>query len=623
MSNITATSISLAYGDRVLLDKVDMCLNGKTKAALAGVNGAGKTTLMRVLAGRQAPDTGVLTLPSDYFIGYMSQSTPVDLDASVFDQAQRAYEAGFAIEDRIAYLDQLHTPQALLDRADLHDTLVAQGFYERRAKIDATLRGLGFHPQQFDQRLGTLSSGWRMRAALAQILLSQIDFLLLDEPSNYLDMEATAWLIDWLKRYPGGYLLVSHDRYFLDQTTKETYEIFCGRIKYYQGSYSQYEVKRQQDLQTLMNQKKKQDERILEIEQFVSRFRANPSKASLVQSRIKELEKIQLIKIPENLKELAFVIPAPPPCGERVLYIENISKIYQTRPIFSDLTMLVNKGEKVVLIGENGAGKSTLMRILAGKDAEFSGFLKLGTGVKVGYFSEEVHAPLTCQTVLEEVEHSTPVSKQPEIRNLLGTFLFMGDDVHKPIAGLSGGEKARLLLLKIFLKPFNLLLLDEPTNHLDLASKDALLAALKAYTGTLVFVSHDRYFIEKLADHVLLVQQKPRYFPGDYAYAISQINKSGEVNHFLETAPKITAPLDNQLARQEKKRESAQAKKREREQNQLLEEIAEHEQKKEELKALLGQPEVYRQGERVKSVNRELAELEEKITQLYLVWEAL
>ena len=636
MPNLALQDVCLAYAERVLLDNVDLCLNEKTKAALAGVNGAGKSTLMRILAGIQQPDSGSYFCPEEWNIGYMSQSESVDLRLSAYQEAQKAFSAGLATEEKIARLDALGTPEALAERAALYDELLSGGFYEREGLIDATLRGLGFRAEQFHVPLSALSSGWRMRAALARILLGKIDFLLLDEPSNYLDIDASDWLMSWLRRYSGGYLLISHDRYFLDQTTKETFELFCGRVKRYAGSYTAYEKKRAQELDYLLEQKKKQEERIQQIQIFVERFRSKASKAALVQSRLKELEKMQEIRIPPNLQKASFRIPSPPPCGERAVYVQDLAKSYDARVIFSGLDMLVNRGEKLALIGENGAGKSTLMRILAGKDKDFQGFLKLGSGVRVGYFCEDTHEPFACATVLEEVEYAAPLDMQAQVRDLLAAFLFAGDDVYKPISGLSGGEKARLLLLKIFLKPFNVLLLDEPTNHLDLSTKDVLLKALQNYPGTVIFVSHDRYFIENLAQYVLHVKENPRYYHGDYAYAREQIAKeaAGGGDDEIQFArakrerPKKEMDLseelsENQRRRQENKKNAAQQKRRQKQEEQLLAEIDELEEKKKSLEARLADPDVYTKGEKVKELSERLTDLQAEIDNLYTRWNDL
>lgn len=635
MSNLALQDVCLAYGARVLLDNVDLCLNEKTKASLAGENGAGKSTLMRILAGIQQPDSGSCLCPEGWNIGYMSQSESVDLHLSAYQEAQKAFSKALTAEEKITQLDALGTVEALAERAALYDELLSRGFYEREGLIDATLRGLGFRTEQFHVPLSSLSSGWRMRAALVRILLGKIDFLLLDEPSNYLDIEATNWLISWLRRYNGGYLLISHDRYFLDQTTKETFELFCGKVKRYAGSYVVYEKKRAQELDHLLEQKKKQEERIHQIQVFVQRFRSKASKATLVQSRLKELEKMQEIKIPPNLRKVSFRIPSPPPCGERAVYVQDIAKSYEGKLIFSGLDMLVNKGEKLVLIGENGAGKSTLMRILAGKDKDFQGFLKLGSGVQVGYFCEDTHEPFTCATVLEEVEYAAPMDMQTQVRDLLATFLYVGDDVYKPISGLSGGEKARLLLLKIFLRPFNVLLLDEPTNHLDLATKDVLLKALQNYPGTVIFVSHDRYFIENLAQYVLHVKEKPRYYHGDYAYAQRQIAKEtvgeddeGQIVCAKQTHPKKEIDLpgklsENQRQRQENKKNAAQQKRRQKQEDQLLAKIDELEEKKKNLEVQLANPDVYIKGEKVKELTEKLTNVQAEIDNLYVRWNDL
>jgi ATP-binding cassette subfamily F protein 3 len=628
MASLTLQHISLAYGDRTVLDDISVLFNEYTKASLAGINGAGKTTLLRIMAQQQLADSGECNYSADLVLGYMAQSQAIDLSLTVYQMAESAYQRYADMEHTMLQLAHEGTLEALDKHATLQDTLTNSHYYARQGLIDATLRGLGFKQTQFEQPLHTLSSGWRMRAALAKILLSQANFLILDEPSNYLDIDATMWLVDWLKRFAGGYLLVSHDRYFLDQTTKETFELFQGQLKRYVGSYTTYEKKRSAEIEELILQREKQDQRIKEIQDFAAKFRASASKAALVQSRLKELEKIQLVNIPDNIRTLHMQFPEPPPCGERVLYCEDVAKTFGQRTIFSQLTFLVNRGEKVALYGENGAGKTTLMRILADMDSDFTGYIKKGTGVQVGYFSEEMHTPFTADTVLAECEYHAPLHMQEGLRSLLGSFLFRGDDVYKPITGLSGGEKARLLLAKLFLQPFNLLILDEPTNHLDLASKDALLSALQRYSGTVLFVSHDRYFVQQLAQYVLVVQSKPIYYHGGYDYAMEQWQKLhnsstlGMANTTIPTTD-TTQLTSNQHTRQESKRLNAEQKRKEKKEQSLLADIEAQEHHINELEQLMSDDQVYSDGARIKIVQADYATAQARLAQLYDEWENL
>jgi ATP-binding cassette subfamily F protein 3 len=321
-----------------------------------------------------------------------------------------------------------------------------------------------------------------MRIALAKVLLESPDILLLDEPTNYLDIEARGWLEEWLRNFTGGYLLVSHDRYFLDVTVNEVYELFQGNLKRYAGNYSAYEKVRETELETLMNSYKAQQEEIAKAEDLIRRFRYKPTKAAMVQERIKRLEKMERIEIPESMKKITIRFPPPPHSGRIAMTLEQISKSYGERRVISNLDLLLESKEKLVVVGRNGAGKSTLLRILAGVDSDYSGSMSFGAGIAIGYFSQDAAETMTgSQSVLEFMEAEAPLELIPKVRDMLGAFLFRGDDVYKSLSVLSGGEKSRLALLKLLLKPFNLLILDEPTNHLDLSSKDILLETLKSY----------------------------------------------------------------------------------------------------------------------------------------------
>jgi ATP-binding cassette subfamily F protein 3 len=628
MAFIQLKSLRLSYGERVLFEDLSATLDSTSRVALVGVNGAGKSTLIKLLTQSLQPDSGEIVCSKECRLGYMAQSAQVELTRPLFSEVEQAFAYLFALDHQATELAHNHDEESLQKMADLHDQLAHSRFYEREGLIDATLRGLGFKVSDFTRPMGDFSSGWRMRAALARVLLALPDVLLLDEPSNYLDLETTQWLIDWLKRFNGGLMVVSHDRYFLDQVTRETWELFDKQLKRYAFPYSVYEVRRREEIAALVKQREQQESRLEQIEDFARRFGSSATKATLVQSRLKEAEKLRaaLVSLPEANKALSIRFPSPVPCGERVLYVEDLVKNYDDQQVFSNLTLLVNKGEKIAITGPNGAGKSTFLRIVAGIMKSTSGFLKLGSGVQVGYFSEETHEPFVAETVLGELEAIAPVAMQPQLRHLLGAFLFQNDDVFKPIMALSGGERARLLLLRLFLKPFNLLILDEPTNHLDLQAKEMLLEAIKSYAGTVLFVSHDRYFSQQLAQAVLYVQATPRYFPGDYAYYLSQVEKGAlltDVPLSTPKKPKAEPASATQQQRSEQKASQTQERRRLRQEEQVLIQIEQVEAHLAMLEPQLGDEVIYRDVERMKVLKHQIALAHEELAQLYEQWEQL
>ncbi|NIZ47151.1 ABC-F family ATP-binding cassette domain-containing protein [Entomospira nematocerorum] len=635
MAFLQASNLSLAFGSRIILDNVALSLGPMTKAALVGINGAGKSTLMKVIAGKLTSDDGAIVLSKDARLSYMAQSSKVDAEKTLFEQVETAFQYWFNLEARSKELMASGNEIQLQEASDLQDQIMHSSFYQREALIDTTLRGLGFSPNDFTKQVKHFSSGWQMRIALAQVLLEESDILLLDEPSNFLDTETSLWLIGWLKRYTGGLLIVSHDRYFLDQVTEETLELFNGQLKRYVGSYSQYEKKHEEEMIQLFKLREQLEDRLAQIEDFARRFRASPSKASLVQSRLREAEKIreQLPSLPESIKQMRIRLPKPPHAGERVLYMEDLAKSYGDRVIFKELTLLIDREERIAISGVNGAGKSTLLRILSGKEKADTGYLKSGSGVEIGYFSEETHEPFIGKTVLEEMEAQAPLHLQPEIRNILGAFLFTGDSVYKAITVLSGGEKARLLLARLFLRSFNLLILDEPTNHLDLQSKELLLQALKEYKGTILFVSHDRYFNEQLATSVLHMQEYPLFYPGDYFYYLEQWTKGSQgkllrsperLNNedYQKKTEKKVIPTTQQ-ERIQNKAEQARIRKLKREEEQLLQEIHESEVELDRLHCLLGEEHIYRNVSAMKETQVAYATVEKKIEQLYNTWQEI
>lgn len=647
MTKVQFSQVSLAFGDRDILKNVTINLSPGTRAALTGANGSGKTTLLKILAGLVAPDSGDCVAQKEARIAYLPQSGIVHSGCTLRQEADRAFEYGYDLEAEIEKIgDVLSTnpknPTPLLERHhQLSEKLENSGWYRRDVLAEQVLLGLGFSREDLNRPVEEFSGGWQMRIALAKVLMQGPDILLLDEPTNYLDLEARNWLEQFLQSFAGGFLLVSHDRYFLDVTVTEVYELFNGELKRYSGNYTNYEKIRKVELDSLVTRYHQQQEEIHKLEDFIRRFGVKATKAAQAQERQKMLDKIleQKIEIPESLKKIHFSFPPAPHSGRLVVTLEGITKSYDNKHnVINDLNLVIEKNQRMVVAGRNGSGKTTLLKILSGKDSQFSGSIKFGSGVSIGYFSQD-SAEVICgkQSVLEYIEKDAPLELIPKIRDLLGAFLFRGDDVYKSLDVLSGGEKSRLALLELLLRPVNLLILDEPTNHLDLNSKDVLLEALKDFGGTVVFVSHDRGFIESLATSVLeLVSAKPdsltgtvRYFPGDYNYYLDRIEAERQEQSEIvksqvvtkKTQEKISDSPSGAMQHEEQKRLKNERRRLERREEQLLEEISILEEKKQVLENELANPSVYSDATKSRSIMREIDELTKKMDDLALEWE--
>ena len=526
MKNLQVQELTLAFADREILRDVSFNMNEKTRCALAGANGCGKSTLLKALTGEIQSDSKKVSITKGARISYLPQSDIVLGEKSVYDTAEEGYSRFQAVLDEIKDCEERtgnggkEAMSAAERLSELHETLVDSGYWDRKSRIETILMGLGFNVSDFTREAREFSGGYQMRIALARILVENHDFLLLDEPTNYLDIEAMTWLLDYLKGFNGGLMIVSHDQEFLDSLVTEVYELFNGRLTRYIGNYTKYTETRTMEIEALEKAKKKQEEDMEKTEEFIERFRYKATKAKQVQSRIKMMEKVETIEVPGHLKKLHFSFPPSPHSGNDVMVVENLNKKYGDNTIYSDFSFLVSKGERLAITGRNGAGKSTLLRILAGVDPDYSGVVKDGAGVIKGYFAQDTEKTLNPDNdLVEELETIADTKDQPRLRNMLGAFLFSDDDVFKKVKVLSGGEKSRLALLKILLHPSNLLLLDEPTNHLDINAKEMLLEAIKNYGGTVIFVSHDKHFIKNLATRILYISQDgPEFFTGGYDY---------------------------------------------------------------------------------------------------------
>src|SRR5580765_1363743 len=524
---IQLSGLTKSFGDRVLFDNVTWQITDGERVGLCGPNGAGKTTLLRMMAGIDEPDSGAVLKPSALTVGYLPQDGLSHAGRTLFDEAAGAFEDLLTMKGEMhaleARLGDPSIPEAehdeMLSRySDLQDRFRLHGGYSIELKVATILQGLGFTTADFERRTETFSGGWQMRIALAKLLLRQPNLLLLDEPTNHLDLEARNWLETYLHAYPHAVILVSHDRFFLDAVVTRIADLTLRTLTDYIGNYSDYIVQHEARIEALRKAKREQDEEVARVKMFIDRFRYQATKASQVQSRIKMLEKVVPIEVPPERKKIHFTFPSCAKSGRTVLELKNARKAYGDLVVFDTLNLHIERGDRIALVGPNGVGKSTLMRMLSGEERPDSGERIEGHHLVMQYFAQDEATRMDpAPTVYETLASGSPTDMVPAIRNILGGFLFSGDDVYKPVRVLSGGERTRLAVARMLLRPSNTLLLDEPTNHLDLDSKEVLLDALADYGGTLNFVSHDRYFVERLATKIIEVGNGTAVaFPGTY-----------------------------------------------------------------------------------------------------------
>jgi len=515
------------YGPRILFENVDWLVTPNERAGIVGANGTGKSTLLKVLAGMEGLDAGSLATQKGVSIGYLPQEGLSLSGRTVFAECMTVFADLRAMEEE---QEELTRRMAELDPESAEYAQVANRFHrvesEFRARdgfaieaqVGAVLSGLGFAQRDWKRRTEEFSGGWQMRIALAKLLLEKPNLLLLDEPTNHLDLEARNWLEEYLSAYPYAFVLVSHDRYFLDVTVRKIVELWNKGLQQYTGGYSRYETQKAERRAQLQAAYNNQQERIQQLDAFITRFRYQATKAKQVQSRIKELEKIERIEIPPEEKTIHFSFPQPKPSGRVVAEFRKVAKSYGDHRVFGDVDFLIERGDRVALVGVNGAGKSTLIRILAGAEPVSTGEYTLGHNAQPDYFAQDQYKELDQNArMIDDLATVAPRANNTELRSILGCFLFSEDDVFKQIGVLSGGERNRYALARMLMVPSNFMLLDEPTNHLDMRAKDVLLTALQEYNGTVVFVSHDRYFLDKLATRVFEVEDgKVHVYPGNY-----------------------------------------------------------------------------------------------------------
>jgi ATP-binding cassette, subfamily F, member 3 len=661
--------LTKTFGQRILFDAVTWQIGARERVGLCGPNGAGKTTLLRILAGLEEADRGQVSKPSGLTVGYLPQDGLLHSGRSLFDEAAGAFQALLdqkaemhALEER---LGDTSVPEAeheamLVRYAELQDRFRAEDGYSIELRIATVLRGLGFSQEDFARPTETFSGGWQMRIALARLLLGRPGLLLLDEPTNHLDLDARNWLEDYLASYPHAVILVSHDRFFLDAVVTKITDVNLRTLTDYVGNYSAYVTERDARLERLRDAKKRQDEEVARVKLFIDRFRYKATKAAQVQSRVKMLEKVVPIEVPPERKRVRFTFPAAPKSGRTVLDLKGLRKAYDGNVVLNGVDVHIERGDRVALIGPNGAGKSTLMRMFSGVEAPDGGQRIEGHQLVMQYFAQDEATRLDpTKTVYETLEAGSPVQMVPAIRTILGGFLFGGDDVYKKVAVLSGGERTRLAVARMLLRPANTLLLDEPTNHLDMDSKDVLLDALEDFGGTLILVSHDRYFIDRLATKIIDVGGGAvRLYPGGYeeyrwsqqqrdalsvpaaqpappavAKPVSTPKSATSGQRPAAVAPKPVQPAasnDGGPSREEKKRLEAEERRRRRAMEALNEQvsalearIAERETAMREIEASMSEPGFYEDHDRSKPVIDRHQALMWEIGDLMHQWEEL
>lgn len=637
---LTLSGITKAYGGRTLFSDVTLQLNREDRVGLVGPNGAGKSTLFGIILGEEAPDDGKIMTERNVNIGYLPQESAPVGDETVIEIATAISPEFVKLRRVIKAWEHDHPVEALHPEEihdNIHDRFNELNGYMVEAKAKQILAGLSFREKDFDRPAKEMSGGWVMRAHLARLLTQEPDLLMLDEPTNHLDLEALLWFQQYLQGYPGAILVISHDREFLNSLVGHIVEIRMSKLIRYRGNYDSYLEQREANEAQLLAAYKNQQREIASLQEFANRFRAKASKASQAQSKLKQIDRMEKIEAPTNdEKKVSFRFPQPQRSGQRVIRIKNIHFAYGQNVVYRGIDFEAERGQRIVLVGPNGAGKSTLLKLLAANVLPSQGERELGHNVKAGYYSQyRVDQLDVNRTVLEEALDTPNQVTEQFIRTLLGSFLFRGDDVFKKVSVLSGGEKSRLALVKLLLDPPNLLLMDEPTTHLDMNSIDALLYALDQFEGTLIFISHDVYFIRALANKVVHVNAGVlTHYAGDYQYYLDK-TKSLSARAALTAGAKAGEPAKNStpkptVDRKEQKRLEAEARQARsnklKGQRQIVHDFEKKiqalEKRQADITEELEKPETYQAGGRASALNREFSHNAAEIEELTPQWEA-
>ena len=632
---LSCQSICKSFGEKVILRDASFHIEEREKAALIGNNGAGKTTLLRIIMHEISADSGTVVLSKDKNIGYLAQYQDIHGHHTIYEELMTTKQYILDMENRIRSLEHEMKDASGEKLEELMNTYTRlthqfelENGYAYKSEITGVLKGLGFGEEDFDKQIETLSGGQKTRVALGKLLISKPDILLLDEPTNHLDMESISWLETYLLNYPGAVFIVSHDRYFLDKVVTKIVEIEAGEMRMYSGNYSAYALKKAQLRDAQYKAYLNQQREIKHQEAVITKLRSFNREKSIkrAESREKLLNKMERLEKPVEVQNQMRISLEPRYIsGNDVLSVENLSKSFPGQTLFTDISFEIKRGERIALIGNNGTGKTTILKILNGIVDADAGKFTLGSKVQIGYYDQEHHVLHMEKTIFQEISDTYPTLTETEIRNMLAAFLFTGDDVFKQISALSGGERGRVSLAKLMLSEANFLILDEPTNHLDIASKEILEEALNSYTGTVLYVSHDRYFINQTATRILdLTNQTIVNYIGDYDY---YLEKRDEMTEKYAPAPEAAAEIkqvsDNKLSWQQQKEEQALKRKRENELKKVETRIEMLEARDREIDETMVLPDVCTNVAECTKLSREKASIAKELEKLYEKWEEL
>lgn len=634
---LSLSGVSKSFGTDVILEKITFNMEEKEKAAIVGVNGAGKTTLFKIITGESTYDNGDVYIKKDISLGYLKQNAMPNSDDTIYNEMLSVFKNLIETENELRQMEHemsslkgTELEEHMKKYSDLQYQFELMDGYSYKSRIKGVLKGLGFSEEDFERPVNSLSGGQKTRVYLGSLLLSNPDLLLLDEPTNHLDIDSVTWLEEFLKSYTGAVLIISHDRYFLDKIVTKTIEIENKKSHVYEGNYSFYAKNKEINRQIEQHHYIQQQREIKRQEEVIAKLKSFNREKSIkrAESRQKQLDKIVPVDKPENLPEKMRLKLTPKiTSGNDVLHAEGLSKSFDNTTLFENLDIDIKRGDKTAIVGPNGIGKSTLLKILLGKAQKSSGEIKFGTNVNVGYYDQEQHNFDESKTIFQEISDTYPDMTNGEIRNVLASFVFMGDDVFKVISSLSGGEKGRVSLAKIMLSKANFLILDEPTNHLDIYSNEILESAINNYEGTVLYVSHDRYFINKTALKVLEMSKEGiTEYLGNYDYYIEKKNTAQREEALFgpkETSAEEKTVSETKLSYQAQKEQQAKERKLKNQIKKIENEIEETEEKIQQLDEKLSQPEIATNADKAREIFDEKTALETHLNELYEQWEAV
>lgn len=633
---LACQNISKAFGTNEILKDASFHIEEREKAALVGINGAGKSTLFKIIVGEMTADTGEVILSKGKTLGYLAQHQDLTGDLTIYEEVLQAKQDLIRMEERLRALEEemKHEQGERLEElmntyTRLSHTFELENGYAYRSEVVGVLKGLGFEPEEFEKKVSTLSGGQKTRVALGRLLLTKPDVILLDEPTNHLDMESIAWLEGYLLNYSGAVFIVSHDRYFLDRVVTKIVEIDAGKVTTFEGNYSAYSQKKAMLREAAYHAWMNQQQEIRHQEEVIAKLKSFNREKSIrrAESREKMLDKMEVLEKPSEVRaDMRIRLEPRVTSGNDVLRVSNLSKSFPGQPLFFDLNFEIRRGERVAIIGNNGTGKTTILKILNGVVVPDGGQIELGTKVQIGYYDQEHQVLHMDKTIFQEISDTYPYLTNTEIRNVLAAFLFTEDDVFQPIHTLSGGERGRISLAKLMLSNANFLILDEPTNHLDIVSKEILEQALRDYTGTVLYVSHDRYFINQTATRILeLTNQQLVNYIGNYDYYLEKKEELTSIYAPSAAADNVEKPAQSavKLDWKTQKEEQARQRKRENDLKKTEARIEELETRDAEIDEEMSQPEVTTDVAKCVALSNEKAEIAAELEQLYEKWEEL